>query len=454
MLTVKLYNSMTGQKEVFIPRLPHEVGLYVCGMTVYDICHLGHARLMVCFDVIVRFFQHAGFHVNYVRNITDIDDKIIDRAAASGVTVDELTTACITRMHADAKMLGCLQPTHEPRATQSIESMVALIQRLFDLGFAYLNDDGDVCYEVSRFNDYGKLSNKQPEHLIAGARVEVNQSKRSPLDFVLWKPAKPGEPSWPSPWGLGRPGWHIECSAMAMTHLGEQFDVHGGGLDLQFPHHENEIAQSEAITGHTMANYWLHSGLLQLNDEKMSKSTGNFLTIAEVVAHHHPEVLRYFLLSSHYRSPLNYSNDNMAQAFKALTRLYQSIRDVPATGSVDESWLARFNDAMADDFNTPLALAVLFELSHAINKTGDAKLVTTLKHLGSVLGLLTVDALDFLRAGVSTDDYDAIEALIAERRIAKQEANWAQADSIRQQLTEMGIDVEDGPHGSTWRRVR
>lgn len=450
---LNLYNSLTRTKEPFIPIQPGKIGLYVCGITVYDQCHLGHARSMVSFDVIVRFLRAQGFSVTYVRNITDIDDKIIVRALERGVSINELTTQYIDAMHADADALAILPPDFEPRATDHIDGIVRLIQRLIQTGHAYVGDNGDVFYQVARFADYGKLSHKDLEGLEAGARVEVVKEKRSPLDFVLWKAAKPNEPSWPSPWGEGRPGWHIECSAMAMDQLGEQFDIHGGGLDLQFPHHENEIAQSEGATGKTFANYWLHVGMLQVNNEKMSKSTGNFFTIADVLKKHHPEAIRYFLLSSHYRSSLNYSDDNLQNASKALTRLYQSIREISCAGDevIDADWCAQFDAAMNDDFNTPIALSVLFQLSHEINKTKSAPLAATLKYLAGILGLLQVSPAAFLQAG--SIDTDTITQRVAERFQARQERDWARADEIRRELLAQGIEVEDGPEGSTWRVV-
>lgn len=451
-----LYNTLTRKKEPFIPLEPGKVRIYVCGNTVYDDCHLGHARYMVCFDVIVRFFRSLGYDVTYVRNITDIEDKIIVRAQERGIPIQTLTAHYIEAMHQDTQALSILPPDHEPRATENIEAMIRLIQQLLDKGFAYVSDHGDVCYAVDAFADYGKLSNKDLEGLIAGARVDVIKEKRSPLDFVLWKQAKPGEPHWSSPWGLGRPGWHIECSAMAMEQLGENFDIHGGGLDLQFPHHENEIAQSEAATGKPYANYWLHSGMLQVNNEKMSKSLGNFYTIRDVLTQHHPEVIRYFLLSSHYRSPLNYTEDNLLNARKAVARLYQTLRDFPAeitTTEVDASWQHAFTAAMEDDFNTPEALAVLFQLSHAINKNKSAQLASTLKTLAGTLGFLQKSPTDFLQAGMaSEDDHALIVQLITERQLAREQRNWKKADDIRDALIAQGIELEDTATGTTWRR--
>jgi cysteinyl-tRNA synthetase len=450
-----LYNSLTRTKEPFVAITPGKVGMYVCGITVYDHCHLGHARSMVCFDVIVRYLRSQGYDVTFVRNITDIDDKIIARANERGISIDELTAHYIAAMHEDAHALNILPPDYEPRATEHMASIIRLIERLITKGNAYVSENGDVCYQVDSFAEYGKLSHKDLEGLMSGARVEIVKEKRSPLDFVLWKKAKEGEPSWPSPWGDGRPGWHIECSAMAMDELGEQFDIHGGGLDLQFPHHENEIAQSEAATNKPFANYWMHVGMLQMNNEKMSKSLGNFFTIADVLANHHPEVVRYFLLSSHYRSSLNSSEDNLFNAKKALARLYQTVKDVSvvANGEMDNHWINEFNKAMNDDFNTPIALSVLFQLSHEINKNSTPALVNTLKHLAGIVGLLQSDAAEFLQAGFADDDKEAIEQLIAERLQARADRNWERADQIRAELASQGIELEDGANGTTWRKI-
>lgn len=450
-----LFNSLTRTKEPFVSLKPGKIGMYVCGITVYDRCHLGHARSMVAFDVIVRFLRSQGFEVTYVRNITDIDDKIIARANERGISIDELTTQYIEAMYEDTRALNILPPDIEPKATGHIGSIVHLIQRLIDKGNAYVSENGDVCFQVESFADYGKLSHKDIEGLVSGARVEIVKEKKSPLDFVLWKKAKVNEPSWPSPWGDGRPGWHIECSAMAMEELGEQFDIHGGGLDLQFPHHENEIAQSEAASEKPFANYWLHVGMLQVNNEKMSKSVGNFFTIADVLKDHHPEVIRYFLLSSHYRSALNYSDENLLNAQKALMRLYQSIKDIPyvADNEVDNHWVAQFEQAMNDDFNTPVALSVLFQLSHELNKTNSPILATTLKHLAGVMGFLQEDPASFLQSGFAETDKAAIEQLIEERIQARADRNWAKADQIRNDLLSRGIEIEDGVNGSTWRKI-
>ncbi|MFC3908459.1 cysteine--tRNA ligase [Legionella dresdenensis] len=448
-----IYNSLTRKKEVFIPLVPGKIGLYACGITVYDRCHLGHARSMVCFDVIVRFLREQGYEVTFVRNITDIDDKIIARANERGMSINELTSFYIQAMHDDASALNILPPDIEPRATGHIDSIIGLIQRLIDSGYAYVSDNGDVCFEVARFKDYGKLSNKDIEALVVGARIDVVKEKRSPLDFVLWKKAKTDEPSWQSPWGEGRPGWHIECSAMAMHELGEHFDIHGGGLDLQFPHHENEIAQSEAASGKQFANYWLHVGMLQVNNEKMAKSVGNFFTIEEILKKYHPEVVRYFLLSSHYRSPLNYSEENLTNAGKALTRLYQALKDTPCTNeSIDDEWEKQFNDAMNDDFNTPVALSVLFQLSHELNKTRQPHLAATLRKLASTLGLLQILPEQFLQAGLESIDRQSIEKLIKERLEARARKDWARADEIRDTLAGHGIELEDGAQGTSWRK--
>ena len=436
-----------------MPIAPKKIGLYVCGMTVYDRCHLGHARSMVCFDVVVRYLRAIGYAVTYVRNITDIDDKIIARAHKRNISIDTLTAEQIAAMHADASALNCLPPDHEPRATAHIASMISLIERLFATGHAYLTLAGDVCYQVDRFTPYGKLSNQVLAGLISGARVDVVLDKRSALDFVLWKRAKPGEPFWDSPWGAGRPGWHIECSAMSMQVLGEQFDIHGGGLDLQFPHHENEVAQSEAATGKTFATYWLHVGLLQVNHEKMSKSLGNFFTIEDVLHTQHPEVLRYFLLSSQYRSALNYSTDQLQAANNSLVRLYQSIKEINITDEIDPIWVERFHEAMLDDINTPMALAVLFQLSHEINKTKSSSLASTLVYLGGILGLLQQDPMVFLQTRRATSGIAEIEQQIAARTQARTDRAWALADEIRDGLLAQGIELEDGPSGTSWRVV-
>jgi cysteinyl-tRNA synthetase len=451
---LNLYNSLSRTKEIFKPIKPGKVGIYVCGITVYDYCHIGHARAMVCFDVIVRYLR-TQFEVTYVRNITDIDDKIIQRAREQDISIKELTDYFIDAMHKNTEALGILAPDLEPRATGHIDSIIKLIEKLIAKKHAYVSDNGDVCFEVDSYKDYGKLSNKNLEDLISGARVEIVKEKKSPLDFVLWKKAKPGEPSWPSPWGEGRPGWHIECSAMAMEELGEQFDIHGGGLDLQFPHHENEIAQSESSTNKPFANYWLHVGLLQINNEKMSKSTNNFFTIDDVLKKHSAETIRYFLLSSHYRSPLNYSEENLHNAAKALTRLYQSLKSTPPndTGEIDLQWTAQFEQAMDDDFNTPIALSILFQLSHELNKSLQPKLSNTLKKLGGILGILQDSPEIFLQSGLLDIDKETIERLIEERLEAKIQKNWKKADEIREELLAKGIELADSIGSTTWRKI-
>ena len=461
---LQIYNSLTRKKEVFVPIEAGKVRLYVCGMTVYDYCHVGHARVMVVFDVVVRYLRSLGYQVTYVRNITDIDDKIIRRAQENNEDYRALTERFTQAMHEDAAALGVQPPTVEPRATESIADMQALIQTLLEKGFAYLAENGDVCYDVSRFAPYGELANKNLEDLRAGARVEVEAGKDDPLDFVLWKAAKPGEPSWPSPWGSGRPGWHIECSAMSGRCLGEHFDIHGGGMDLKFPHHENEIAQSEAASGHKFVNYWMHNGFVQIDEEKMSKSLGNFFTVREVLERYPPEVVRFFIISSHYRGPLNYSDENLDHARASLTRLYTALRGLPGIETaVDSMYQERFREAMDDDFNTAEALAVLFDLAREINRLRDkgerdgaARLGASLRQLGAILGLLQDDPDNFLKGSERGEAEGLaaarIEELIAQRSDARQAKNWAEADRIRKLLAEQGIVLEDTPGGTTWRR--
>ena len=448
-----LYNSLTRQKEEFQPLIPGKIGLYVCGMTVYDHCHLGHARSMVCFDIIVRFLRYLDYKVNFIRNITDIDDKIILRANERGINVNELTAQYIDALHADAKALNCLPPDQEPRATESIADIIRLIETLLHKQYAYISTQGDVCFAVKKCAEYGKLSHQALDGLLAGARVEVNTDKHAPLDFVLWKRAKPGEPQWSSPWGAGRPGWHIECSAMSMQALGEQFDIHGGGIDLQFPHHENEIAQSESATSKKFANYWLHVGLLQINQEKMAKSLGNFFTIEAILNKYPAEVLRYFLLSSHYRSALNYTESALILAEKSLMRLYQTLKVVTVDPSVAllDSWIEAFKTAMLDDFNTPEALAVLFKLSHSVNKTKSVAEATTLKYLAGILGILQQSPTVFLQTTTSCVDNAWIEAEILKRNLARQAKDFVTADAIRQQLLALDIELEDTIDSTTWR---
>ncbi len=458
---LKIHNDLTRRKEVFEPLEPGRVRMYVCGMTVYDLCHLGHARVMVVFDVVYRYLRALGFDVTYVRNITDIDDKIIARANERGEPFGELTERFITAMHEDARALGVLSPDLEPRATGHLPGIIAMIERLIERGHAYVAENGDVYYDVRSFPGYGKLSGKSIDDLEAGARVEPGEAKRDPLDFALWKSAKPGEPAWDSPWGQGRPGWHIECSAMSTEALGDTFDIHGGGADLTFPHHENEIAQSEGATGHPFVRYWMHNGFVRINDEKMSKSLGNFFTVREILERYRPEAVRYFILTSHYRSPLNYDDTQLDQAGAALTRFYTALRGLPAaepTGA--EAFEARFHAAMQDDFNTPEALAVMFDLAREINRVrkddaaAAAGLGAALRGMGEVLGILQEDPEAWLRGGDEAGGLDdaEIELLIARRAQAKADRDWAEADRIRDQLQAAGIVLEDGPQGTTWRR--
>jgi cysteinyl-tRNA synthetase len=458
---LQIHNSLTRRKEPFEPMEPGRVRMYVCGMTVYDYCHLGHARVLVVFDVVYRYLRTLGFDVTYIRNITDVDDKIIRRAAENGEDIRVLTDRFIRAMHEDAAALGVLPPTVEPRATEHIDGMLAMIGTLIERGYAYAADNGDVYYAVAKFDNYGRLSGKRIEDLRAGERVAPDEAKHDPLDFVLWKAAKPGEPAWDSPWGPGRPGWHIECSAMSVHYLGNHFDIHGGGQDLQFPHHDNEIAQSEAATCEHFVNYWMHNGFVRVNEEKMSKSLGNFFTVREVLARYPAEVVRYFILSSHYRSPLNYSDEPLDAARSALTRLYTALRGLEAgeAGEVGEAYRRRFREAMDDDFNTPVAMAVLFDIAREINRVREAdrraagRLAGLLRELGGLLGLLEGDPEAFLKgAGGEGPDGAAVEALIERRLAARKARDFAEADRIRDELAAQGIVLEDGPEGTTWRR--
>ena len=457
MSDLKIYNTLAREKQPFSPIEPGKVRMYVCGMTVYDYCHLGHGRVMVVFDMVQRWLRQSGLDVTYVRNITDIDDKIIKRAAENHEPIDALTGRFIAAMDEDAARLGVEKPGYEPRATQYVPGMIAMIRALMDKGLAYVADSGDVCYSVHDFPGYGKLSGKSLDDLRAGERVGVAEGKRDPLDFVLWKSAKPGEPQWDSPWGAGRPGWHIECSVMSDALLGEHFDIHGGGADLQFPHHENEIAQSEGTHGHQHVNYWIHNGFVRVDNEKMSKSLGNFFTIREVLERYDAEVLRFFILRAHYRSPLNYSDQHLDDAKGALTRLYTALKNVPPEdiSIADNSYAAAFRAAMEDDFNTPEAVAVLFDLAGEVNKTGDPQLAAQLKSLGGALGLLQRDAGAFLQGSATDSAVDAghIERLIAERVTAKKAKNFTEADRIRKELLDAGIVLEDTPQGTVWRRM-
>ncbi len=461
---LKIYNTLVREKQDFVPIESGKVRMYVCGMTVYDYCHLGHARVLVVFDMVQRWLRASGLEVTYVRNITDIDDKIIKRAQQNGETIAELTDRFIGFMNEDSAALGVEKPTHEPRATQYVPQMLKLIGELESRGLAYQADDGDVNFSVRKFPGYGKLSGKSLDDLRAGERVDVELAKQDPLDFVLWKHAKTGEPAWESPWGEGRPGWHIECSAMSSDLLGKHFDIHGGGQDLQFPHHENEIAQSEGAHDCRFVNYWMHNGFVRVDDEKMSKSLGNFFTIREVLKKYDAEVVRFFILRAHYRSPLNYSDAHLDDARVALARLYTALKAVAAddTAAVDwnEAHAQRFAKAMDDDFNTPEACAVLFDLASEVNRQKSPALAAQLRALAAILGLLKRDAQAFLQAtpGASAAEGDgpsvaAIEAQIAARIAAKKAKNFAEADRIRSELLAAGIVLEDGAQGTTWRRA-
>jgi len=478
---LQIYNSLTRRKEPFNPIEPGKVRMYVCGMTVYDYCHIGHARVLIAFDVVLRFLRARGFEVTYVRNITDIDDKIIRRAHENGESIQALTSRFIDAMHEDSKALGNLSPDFEPRATDFMPRIIVMVQSLIDKGFAYVGANNDVYYDVSRFEGYGKLSGKDPQSLRAGARVEVAEAKDDPLDFVLWKAAKPDEPAWDSPWGPGRPGWHIECSAMSTDILSAHFDIHGGGMDLQFPHHENEIAQSEAWSGERFVNYWMHNGFVRVDDEKMSKSLGNFFTVRDVLARYKnyplgPEIIRYFVIRSHYRSPLNFSDGQLGSAEATLQTLYRAMLDLPlAEPERNSEYERRFNAAMDDDFNTPVALAILLELRSKTenlklgNKSSKAACYCALmKKLGDVLGLLqlnpsealmikhlsaSVEGTSHMTAALEfvTEDQWITEK-IEQRTEARNAKNWIEADRIRKELDDFGLVLEDGPHGTTWRR--
>ncbi|MGB6056095.1 MAG: cysteine--tRNA ligase [Burkholderiaceae bacterium] len=462
MSALKIYNTLAREKETFVPIEQGKVRMYVCGMTVYDYCHLGHARVMVVFDMVQRWLRASGYDVTYVRNITDIDDKIIARAVERGETIAELTQRFIAAMDEDAAALGVQKPDLEPRATAYVPQMLALIEALEKNGLAYQGGDGDVNYAVRGFPAYGKLSGKSPDDLRAGERVDINAGKRDPLDFVLWKAAKPNEPNevkWASRWGAGRPGWHIECSAMSCELLGAHFDIHGGGQDLQFPHHENEIAQSEGATGQTFVNYWMHNGFVRVDNEKMSKSLGNFFTIRDVLQRYDPEVVRFFILRAHYRSPLNYSDAHLDDARHALARLYTALKEVaPDAAPLDrsEAHAQRFIDAMNDDFNTAQAIAVLFDLANEVNRSRSPALARQLQRLAALLGLLERSADDFLkgRAAAVAADEEKIQQAIAERAAAKKNRDFAAADRIRAELLAQGIALEDKPGGVTeWRRA-
>ena len=465
---LSIYNSMSGRKESFAPITPGKVRMYVCGITVYDYLHLGHARMMIVFDMVVRYMRSVGLEVEYVRNITDIDDKIIERANEQGVEIGELTAKFIEEMHRDADALGVLRPDHEPRATDHLDAIVAMIAELERRGLAYRGDNGDVYYAVARFADYGKLSRKNLADLRAGSRIDVAESKRDPLDFVLWKAAKPDEPQWESPWGPGRPGWHIECSAMSTEMLGNTFDIHGGGMDLKFPHHENEIAQSCGASGADFARLWMHNGFVRVDEEKMSKSLGNFFTVRDILTRFQPEEVRFLMLGSHYRKPLNYSEQELISAGAALDGYYTALARVEA-GELprDEDFTARFRECMDDDFNSPGALAVLADLRRELSRVLDAgdnargaALAALLRQLGGVLGILQDNPTGWLRrpkrgtsqAQDALDDA-AIDALIEQREQARAARNWAEADRIRDELKSAGIALEDGAGGTGWRRI-
>ena len=458
---LKIYNTLTNQKEEFSPIDPNSIGIYVCGMTVYDFCHMGHARVLVMFDVITRHMKRNFPDVNYVRNITDIDDKIISRAIENNEDIYALTNRFIDAMHEDEKALGVLTPDLEPRATDSIDQMINMIESLTKKGLAYQGKNGDVYYSVRKFKNYGRLSGKNLDDLVAGARIDIESDKQDPLDFVLWKMAKPNEPKWPSPWGEGRPGWHIECSAMSTHFIENHFDIHGGGMDLTFPHHENEIAQSEGANNCKFVNTWMHVGFVNINDEKMSKSLNNFFTIRDVLEKYDGETVRYFLMSSHYRSPLNFSDENIASAKSALKRLYTSYRGL----SIDKGTLIgnisdfenRFNSALDDDFNTPIALSILFEIAKQINinRKDDLKQAKTLAQLliklGNCIGILEYDVEDYLKQGMELSELN-INEKIRQRDAARDSKDFALSDQIRDELLALGIILEDSTNGTTWRR--
>lgn len=458
---LKIYNTLKREKEEFKPIHPDHVGMYVCGVTVYDLCHFGHGRTFVSFDVIARYLRYLGYNLRYVRNITDVDDKIIKRSLENNETCDQLVDRMIIEMHKDFDALNILRPDVEPRATQHIPEIIAIVEKLLAKGHAYVAEDGDVMFNVESFQKYGALSRQNLEQLQAGARVEIKSVKRSPMDFVLWKMSKENEPSWDSPWGKGRPGWHIECSAMNSKELGNHFDIHGGGSDLMFPHHENEIAQSCCAHGDDYVNYWLHTGMLTINEEKMSKSLNNFFTIRDILNKYDCESVRYFFLTAQYRSLLDYSEENIGLARKALERLYTALRgcDWNVELAENDQYVTAFKESMDDDFNTPGALAVLFELAREVNKLkaenqAEAnKLAARLKQLAGVLGLLEQDPDTFLQGDANNDEVAEIEALIKQRNEARASKNWAAADEARNKLTAMGIVLEDGANGTTWRKA-
>lgn len=457
---LKIFNTLSREKEVFTPIEANKVGMYVCGVTVYDLCHIGHGRTFVCFDVIARYLRYLGYDLTYVRNITDVDDKIIKRAIENKETCDQLVDRMVGEMYRDFDALNILRPDVEPRATHHIAEIIDIVEKLIQRGHAYVAENGDVMFDIESFPQYGKLSRQDLSQLQAGARIEISEIKKSPMDFVLWKMSKPNEPSWDSPWGKGRPGWHIECSAMNSKQLGDHFDIHGGGSDLMFPHHENEIAQSCCAHDGDYVNYWIHSGMIMVDKEKMSKSLGNFFTIRDVLNHYNGEVVRYFLLTAHYRSQLNYSEENLNLAQGALERLYTALRDTTPSVAPQggEEFVAQFKEAMDDDFNTPNAISVLFEMTREINKlkaedkTKADHLAARLRELGNILGLLQQSPEAFLQAGADDSEVAKIEALIKQRNEARAAKNWAAADEARNQLNAMGIILEDGANGTTWRK--
>ncbi|MGC7590687.1 cysteine--tRNA ligase [Bisgaard Taxon 46] len=457
---LKIFNTLTREKEIFKPIHANKVGMYVCGITVYDLCHVGHGRTFVCFDVIARYLRYLGYDLTYVRNITDVDDKIIKRALENKESCDQLVDRMVAEMYKDFDALNILRPDVEPRATHHIPEIITLVEKLIQRGHAYVSGNGDVMFDVESFKEYGKLSRQNLEQLQAGARVEIVHIKKNPMDFVLWKMSKPEEPSWDSPWGPGRPGWHIECSAMNYKKLGEHFDIHGGGSDLMFPHHENEIAQSCCAHGNQYVNYWMHSGMIMVDKEKMSKSLGNFFTIREVFNHYNAETVRYFLLTAHYRSQLNYSDENLNLAHTALERLYTALRgtDASAVACGGENYITAFKEAMDDDFNTPNAISVLFEIAREVNKFKNEDmekangLAARLRELADILGLLYQDPEEFLQSGLEDEEVALIESLIKQRNEARAAKDWATADAARNQLTKMKVILEDGANGTTWRK--
>jgi cysteinyl-tRNA synthetase len=458
---LQIYNTLTREKQLFVPINKSKVGMYVCGITVYDMCHMGHARTYLSFDIVVRYLRHLGYIVKYVRNVTDVDDKIMQRAEQNGETPAQLTERTIADMHQDFAALNLLEPDVEPRVTGHMDEIIDVIKRLVDKGFAYQADSGDVLFKISAYKDYGKLSKQDLSQLASGIRVQTTADKHDPLDFVLWKTAKQGELSWPSPWGDGRPGWHIECSAMNHKHLGKHFDIHGGGSDLIFPHHENEVAQSCCAFDTPYVNTWMHAGMVQVDNEKMSKSLGNFFTLRDVLNKHDPETLRFFLMSAHYRSQLSYSQDNIAQARASLERLYTALRGIEANVNVDlkhGGYLAKFEAAMNDDFNMPIAVAVLFDVVKDLNKqsanTQEASdLAGVLIGLGNILGILENQPERFLQGDDDGDFAQQVEALIAQRVQARADKNWAAADAVRDELNQLGVVLEEGKGGTKWRKA-